>query len=255
VVAHPSGDGATGADLTAVLADEPLATVTAVPEPVDLQLAALEPAVECRQTNRRHFSDDFVPDELLDTLTTAAVAEGASLFVVREPDQRVTVAALAQRANDVENVNPAYRAELRAWTTDDPSRVDGVPMGAVPFGDGDSGDEVPMRGFDVRGAGGLPARTESSRNQCLALLGTAGDAPAQWLRAGEALERVLLELTRHGYVATPLTQVTEVPSTRTALRQELDLIDYPHVLLRIGRAAATPPSRRRRLVDVLVEVG
>ena len=83
--------------------------------------------------------------------------------------------------------------------------------------------------------------------------GHPGDGPADWLRAGEALERVLLEITRHGYAASPLTQVTEVPSARAQLRSELGLAGYPHVLLRIGRAPATPGARRRRLVDVLVE--
>jgi len=33
----------------------------------------------------------------------------------------------------------------------------------------------------------------------------------------------------------------------------LSLTGYPHVLLRIGRAPVIPASRRRRLVDVLVE--
>jgi len=62
-----------------------------------------------------------------------------------------------------------------------------------------------------------------------------------------------LEITRHGFSASPLTQVTEVPSARAQLRAQLGLVGYPHVLLRIGRAPVTPASRRRRLVDVLVE--
>jgi hypothetical protein len=64
---------------------------------------------------------------------------------------------------------------------------------------------------------------------------------------------VLLEITRHGYVASPFTQVTQVPAARAHLRQELRLVGYPHVLLRVGRAPLTPGSRRRRLVDVLIE--
>jgi hypothetical protein len=90
-------------------------------------------------------------------------------------------------------------------------------------------------------------------NQTFVMVCTVGDDPVDWLRAGEALERVLLEITRHGFAASPLTQVTEVPSVRAQLRQELRLLTYPHVLLRIGRAPATPTSRRRRLVDTLVE--
>lgn len=87
--------------------------------------------------------------------------------------------------------------------------------------------------------------------QSLLLLGTERDSPAAWLRAGEALERVLLEITRLGYVASPLTHVIEVAATNALLRAELELTMHPHLLLRIGRAPATPASRRRRLVDML----
>ena len=219
----------------------------------DPEIAALDPVIQLRQTNRRRFSDDEVPDELLERLEAVATAEDAQLFVVRRPEQRVTVAQLCQHADAIENLNPAYRAELRAWTTDDTDRRDGVRHLAVPHVDASSMDEVPIRDFDTHGTGYLPSDTHSSRNQCLVLLCTTGDAPADWLRAGEALERVLLEITRHGYAASPLTQVTEVPSARAQLRSELNLVGYPHVLLRIGRAETTPGSRRRRLVEVLTE--
>jgi len=221
--------------------------------PVDGGLAALDHVIELRQTNRRKFADDEVPPSVIEALEAAAALEGANIVVVRDPDQRVTVASLSQHADNVENLNPAYRAELRAWTTDDPDRRDGVPGLTVPHVDGTSEDDVPIRDFDTRGSGGLPTTTRSSKDQCLVLLCTNGDSPTDWLQAGEALERVLLEITRQGFSASPLTQVTEVPSARAQLRRELSLTGYPHVLLRIGRASVTPASRRRRLVDVLVE--
>jgi hypothetical protein len=217
------------------------------------EVAALEDAIQARQTNRRRFADDDVAPEFLDALVVAAADEGAQLVVIRDPDQRVVVAGLSQHADTIENLNPAYRAELRAWTSRDRDRRDGVPHTAIPHVDGTSGDEVPIRDFDTHGTGYLPAATQSTRNQCLVLLCTTGDAPPDWLRAGEALERVLLEITKQGYAASPLTQVTEVPSARARLRTELGLTGYPHVLLRIGRAAVTPGSRRRRLVEVIVE--
>ena len=195
----------------------------------DAVLATLGPLLELRQTNRRRFADAAVPPPVIESLEAAAAAEDAALHVVRDPDQRAAVARLSQHADDIENLNPAYRAELRAWTTDDPTRRDGVPGLAVPHVDG------------------------SARRQCLLLLCTDADIPAAWLRAGEALERVLLEITRHGFAASPLTPVIEVPSARAQLRRELGLIGCPHVLLRVGRAPATPASRRRRLVDVLIE--
>jgi len=64
---------------------------------------------------------------------------------------------------------------------------------------------------------------------------------------------VLLEVTRQGYVASPLTQIVEIPATRSRLRSDLQLNMHPHILMRVGRAPKTPTSRRRRLEDVLVE--
>lgn len=232
-----------------------LATLTYAPGSSEEspEVARLEQFLPQRQTNRRRFSEDQVADSVLEELEAAAAAESAQLFIVRDPDQRVVVASLSQYADEIENLNPAYRAELRAWTTDTADRRDGVPSTTVPHVDGTSGDEVPIRDFDTQGRGYLPAATRSSRNQCLVLICTSGDTPHDWLRAGEALERVLLEVTRHGYVASPLTQITEVPSTRAQLRIKLGLGGYPHVLLRIGRAAATPASRRRRLGEVIFD--
>jgi len=235
------------------LRNDLVACLTAADEPADPELAALDPVIELRQTNRREFAQEEVPEAILATLEATAEAEAASLIPVRNPEHRIVVATLGQRADAIENRNPAYRAELRAWTTDDPGRRDGVPSLAVPHVDGTAEDDVPIRDFDTRGTGKLPARTRSSLNQTMVLLCTDGDSPADWLRAGEALERVLLEITRHGLSASLLTQVTEVPATRAELRRELELTGHPHVLLRIGRAPTTPASRRRRLVDVLTE--
>jgi len=176
-------------------------------------------------------------------------------MVVARPEDRIAVATLSQKADEIENADPAYRAELRAWTSDDPSRSDGVPSYAVPHVDGAAQDDVPIRDFDTRGTGELPAATHSRLDQCLVLIGSVEDNPMAWLRTGEALERVLLEITRHGYTASFFTQVIEVTRTNVLLRQELRLRMHPHVLLRIGRAQGTPMTRRRRLVDVLNETG
>jgi hypothetical protein len=216
-------------------------------------LAVLDAVIAERRTNRRAFVDFDVPPPVVDSLVAAAAAEAAEFIVIREAEHRLAVAALSQRADGIENLNPAYRAELRAWTAASAGRNDGVPDSAVPRAAGDSGDDVPIRDFDTHGSGGLPGQTHSSRRQFLALLCTSGDEPEDWLRAGEALERVLLEVTRRGFAASPLTQVTEVPVTRAQLRLSLGLTSYPHLMLRIGRAPATPATRRRRLVDVLSE--
>ena len=218
-------------------------------------IAALDAVIELRQTNRRRFETDPVPPQVVQELVSAATAEGALLYEITDADQRYWVAKLSQEADREQNADPAYRAELRAWTTDDPARRDGVPSLAVPHVDAGAQDDVPIRDFDTHGTGWLPVATHSSVNQCLLLLGTPADRPAAWLPAGEALEHVLLEVTRQGYAASPLTQVVEIPATRDRLRTELRLDMHPHILMRVGRAPKTPASRRRRMEDVVQETG
>jgi hypothetical protein len=227
-----------------------LAGVTGEPGS-DAGLAALDPVLGLRRTNRRRFAEDPVPPELIEVLTHAARQEGADLFPVEQQSHRVATAVLSQRADAIENADPGYRAELRAWVTDDPRRLDGVATATLPLGDSRSTDEVPLRDFGDPGSAGLGEAARSGLSQCLLLLVSEGDDPVSWLRSGEALERLWLEVTRAGYAMSLLTQVVEVPSTRALLRAELGLDMHPHVLLRVGRAPATPASRRRKLVDVL----
>ena len=219
--------------------------------PPDPDLAALDPWVTVRRTNRRWFAPEPVDPEVVARLQRVAAQEGAELREVTSEDDRLAVARWSQLADRLENEDPAYRAELRRWTTDDDLRSDGVPSFAVP-GAGEARDDVPVRDFDARGTGTLPPVTASSMWQSMFLLGTRADNPAAWERAGEALQRVWLELTRAGYVASPLTQVVEQPLTRGNLREDLRLSTWPHVLLRVGHAAPTPATRRRRLSDLLV---
>ncbi len=94
-------------------------------------------------------------------------------------------------------------------------------------------------------------RTWAGPDGGLVVLATHADDPCAWVRAGEALERVLLELTAAGWAAGPLSQVTEVPCTRATLRRELCRDLHPQLLLRVGRAVPTPASTRRDRRDVV----
>ncbi len=216
-----------------------------------LPIANLNGVIERRQSNRRRFSDDEVPPEVLHDLVDAVEQEDSQLLHLSEPEHRLIAARLSQQADAAQSGEPAYRAELQAWTSDDPRRRDGVQAMSVTYSDARTQDDLPIRDFDTHGMGWLTAAAHSSVNQCLLLLGTRDDGPEAWLRAGEALERLWLVATRHGYVASLLTQVIEVRLTRELLRSELKLSMHPHVLLRVGRAPATPFSRRRPLADVL----
>jgi hypothetical protein len=198
-----------------------------VPDVDRAPIGRLQPWIEGRHSNRAAFTDEVIPDASVAALVNAASEEGAVLFPLTSVEHRAAAVRLCAVANGLEDEDPAYRAELKAWTAVDPGRLDGVP--------------------------GRRTVIDAGSNDLLLLLGTRHDTPSAWLSAGEALEHVLLEIARCGYSASPIANVIEVAATNVPLRAALDLQTHPQVLLRVGRALSTGNSRRRRLADMFKE--
>jgi nitroreductase len=237
--------------------DDPdlLAEVRPLPGRPDSQLALLDEVITRRRTNRRRFTPEPVPRDVLARLRGLATREMTTLVVVRTEAHRRLVARLTQEADRMQNGDPAYRAERRRWTTRPASAGDGVPARAVPRVNSGWSDQLRPRDFDTAGAGELPAETGPAPDPTVALLVTRNDDAMAWLRAGEAFERLLLELTRLGWAAAPVTQAVEVPLIRTQLRSALAWNAHPQALLRIGHAPGTPSAPRRPRDEVVRNSG
>jgi nitroreductase len=248
----PEGDG------------DHLATVrvtgAVAPSQEDRELAA---AIGRRHTVRAAFEPRAVPAEVVDRLQDEAGAYGLWLKPISQTEEEVTTALLLAQAEEAEQGDPAYLAELESWVRTDPGAVDGVPVDSVPAGDP---HERPsnwlVRDFVAgtrephlfRAAGDPDAPPPEVERPTVVLLGTENDDRTAWLDAGRALGRVLLIVTAAGLVASPLTQALDWPAARTRLRSRLSLVGHPQMLLRMGYPAtgSTPPvSGRRPVADVL----
>ncbi|HEU4421299.1 MAG TPA: nitroreductase [Pilimelia sp.] len=211
---------------------------------------ALAEAIPHRHTNRRPFADKPVPYGTMEELSAAAVAEGAMLLVT-DPPLRDGVLSLTRTAEDRMRTDPRYRAELAAWTTPGGvGRRDGVPRQA--FGPRDRNTALPLRDLAL-GQGAPTAVVTFEPDPTVVLLFTPGDEPADWLRAGAALQRVLLTGTIRGLAATPLSQLTEIQALRRLLADTATGY-VVQTVLRIGYpTTAALPTPRRPVEDVLVQ--
>jgi nitroreductase len=213
----------------------------------DATVRALAGAIPRRRTNRRPFRDIAVRDEVCRQLTAAARTEGARL-VVADPAGRDAILSLVRTADEWQREDPGYRAELRAWTAAAGERTDGIP--ARSFGPVDDGAVLPLRDFGLAHPD-LPrrqARFETAPT--VVVLYTAGDGPADWLRAGQAMERVLLTATARGVANTPMTAPTERPELR-ALLSAADTNRVAQVILRLGYGDPVAATPRRPLHEML----
>ncbi|MFF1567938.1 Acg family FMN-binding oxidoreductase [Streptomyces sp. NPDC058293] len=234
------------------LADVALDEAEAEAEGADRDLADLYRAIRRRHTSRFPFSDEQIPEPIIDGLRSAALLEGCQLITPSAWHADV-VMELVHDAELLEAANEAVRAEIATWTrtarADEGPAADGIPADAL--GPRQYGVSSPVRDFD-------PSRREPDRavavfeeHPQIALLGTVQDTPADWLRAGQAMQRVLLQATLGGLATSLMSQPLEWPELRSSVRDPSSAIGFVHMVFRLGygpQGAATP---RRPVTEVL----
>ncbi|MGI5239709.1 Acg family FMN-binding oxidoreductase [Dactylosporangium sp. CA-139066] len=200
-----------------------------------------------RHTNRFPFADRPVEPGVIAVLAAGAGEEGGWLEFMSGEQELYEVAALVRSADAQLSADPAYVAELRAWSSGADERVEGV--GAAAAGPAPHPAEVLTRrdfGGPERDATRDPARTP-----LVAVLGAYGDGPADEVRAGMVLQRVLLAAADLGLAAGMFSQPIEVPPIRERLRRLLGRPDLPQLVLRFGYAPTTCYTNRRPVADVI----
>lgn len=226
-----------------------LARITVIGDtaPADVRL---RDAISRRHTDRRPFADTPVPDGVIDRLRAAGETRGVYLAEVG-PDTMVRFQVTAARAGELDEDDPAYQAELAEWTHRPADTGDGVTAStAVPA----TPRKIPLRSFFPDGGESLLPGPGHDGGARYLVLWTTGDTPADWLAAGEVMSAALLETTASGLAVSPMTDVVEVPASRTLLHRLLDNLGEAHVALRIGVPAtqdAAPETPRRPAVDVI----
>ncbi len=210
-------------------------------------------AINHRHTHRGPFNGDPLPTGMLAGLQCDAVAEGATLVLLDRPGPYQQLAELVGAAERAQNKDSILRAERRRWTRrpGSPAR-DGVPVRAYAAQPAHLPGALAPRDFDLgRGWGQL--ETGGAPPNMTAVLTTRGDERADWLRAGQALHRLLVHAASRGVFASLHTQPLESAPWRAEIRERLRLPGAPQMLLQFGRADTTQLTPRRPVDEMLIE--
>ena len=211
--------------------------------------------VRARRTHRGAFDPEPLPPDLLAALRGAAAREGAALRVVADDGRRAALAAAVQTAEQELRRDGERLAELARWTPAPGSACrDGVPATSYPARAEHTEPDFPGRDF-ARGHGWgmspLSSATSIRAAGVAGLLTTAADRPADWVNAGQALQRILLTASACGAAVALHSQPLELPWLREFIRTQLSDQACPHLVLRIGMVTQAAVSVRRDPGDVL----
>ncbi|MEU8226143.1 nitroreductase family protein [Kribbella sp. NPDC048915] len=178
------------------------------------------------ETTRRHLIREQLVDRPIQprirrVLDRAARAEEAKLHWLETP-ARSRLDALLRQTTD------ADAGGFHSFSTRGPQRRAFAGYG-YPYRTGDLLDRT----------------TEDLTGAAVAVLITRDEDEDAWIRAGMALQRVLLVATSHGLAATYLDQLTERTETRAQVRR-LVAGHWPQMVLRIGYPAQSNGHTGRR---------
>lgn len=204
-------------------------------------------AIATRRTNRQPFSGRPVPPRILAELVEAAKLEGATLHLPNH-DETVRLLRLVTDAERDLLRDLEYVAELDPWVGGNRDR-DGIPE--TVLGPRDPRGHTPVRSFAAnRRRPAHYAWFEESPQ--LAVLSTAGGAPVDWLRAGQAMQHVMLSATVRGIAVAPLTQPLETTDA-WLVRDMQSGMEQPQMILRLGYGLPVPAAPRRPVTEFLDE--
>jgi nitroreductase len=208
-------------------------------------------AIPRRRSSRLPFSDEPVPYEDVAHLQDAASVEGANLDPATGWHRAAVVEALHD-ADQAQRTDPAVVSDVRGLTTTRDRSDVGIP--AESLGPRPLDPSAPVRDLALgQHIAGRPA-AEFETAGLLAVLLTTGDEPNDWLRAGMALERVLLTATVRGLAVGILSHATEEIDLRQVVRDPNSRWRHPQIVLRFGYGTGEMPPTPRRPLDEVLEI-
>ncbi|MDR6975926.1 nitroreductase [Streptomyces sp. 3330] len=201
-------------------------------------------AVWRRHSSRLPFAGRSLPAAVRDELAAVARAEGTSLRFCdgAEATRVLRLTAEAERRNRLD-ADRAAESRRRVHRVLEPPPGTGLPRTAL--GPQDARERIPLRDFTAqRHPERLVARPFEA-SPVLALLATEHDRRVDWLRTGQALERVWLVATVYGVRGSVMHQAVEWADLRDALGGPPEGTAHPQLLMRLGYGPEGPATPRR----------
>lgn len=219
--------------------------------PMTASEEALLAAMPYRHTHRGEFEPDPLPDGLIPALQHDAVAEGAELVLVHDRIDWLRLADITDAAGRKLDLDPRARADVLQWSRSVEPSHDGVPGRAYAARPDAVPGRLRQRDWDLgRGEGKLIARGAPA---VTAVLLTRRDDRGEWLRAGQALHRLLLHAATRWVFASLHSQPLQVEPVRELIATRLELVGHPQMILQLGNARMTAATGRRPPSDVLTD--
>ncbi|MDD7939528.1 nitroreductase family protein [Actinomycetospora lutea] len=204
-------------------------------------------AVRRRHTDRHPFADRPLSAGLRDQLLRAAWRESCRLVIVDDRALRRGLLALTAEAHHQQQSDPSFVAEWDRWIGSGSRSGDGLPAELARRAPRPDAAWRPrdFGGSTAEGDRVVSAEDPTEHEPTIAVVTSFDDGALAQLRAGLALEQVLLTATARGVGASFVAPPLEVAAVRVRVRALLGGVLWPQVILRLGWGRPVHPTPRR----------
>jgi hypothetical protein len=247
------GMTATVTEIQGAALSDHIATVKITPNTAEKQPEVLK-ALQDRHTHRERMNPVDIPAGLIENCQHAVDGlEGVNVFFMQDKPSIDRVADFTLKAMSLALSSPDFRDELYHfvhynWS---PARTG---MHGYTQGEGTVGSWFGK--LSIKFGIGLQAKARHDQQRikdasALVFIGTTGDVPSFWLRAGQGYLRVALEIAKSGLAQGTLAAPIEAASFHEDIEKMLGTSMRLQTMLRIGKAAHPVRSSPRLDVDEL----
>jgi hypothetical protein len=210
-----------------------------------------------RRTVRTPFQPRPAPPSLQRRLIWKAMEYGCWLYVIESAEERKRVADLLADAHTERLDDPQYQRERAQWASARAWAQQPMLNGDAPVASSD-GASPESAGRNMTFPVGTPPTRRAhelvASSPMLFVLGSSADSVLEWIYAGEAMQQILLQTAAENVFASFLNQACHVPRLREELRVMTGRSGPPQMILRMGYGQSVPPSPRRPIQDVMLEL-
>lgn len=221
-------------------------------EPTDF-IKRLFKSITKRKTNRKPFENKQIDGLILQKMETIAGEEKVKFSIVKDNLLRELAVSIIEEGDKIQSNDKTFCKELSQWVHPNrKNRKDGIPV--YSFGVGDLFTQTGPFYFGSIEWGNLQAARDRNLvegSPVLGIIESKGDTPEDWMRAGIALEKILLFAASEKLSASYLNQPLEVPELKNKLIDTLKLKGVPQQILRMGFGSDVKPAPRRNVDEVL----
>ncbi|MDM7862128.1 hypothetical protein QTP81_16100 [Alteromonas sp. ASW11-36] len=212
-------------------------------------------AIKYRQTNRKYFDDTEPPNQAIDSVQSYAKTLDVQLSLARDIGTIIKFSDMVERAVKRQFAKPWFRFEFTSWQR---SLLSLKPDGLTGHGFYNTTlpnlISKPMLNWFNWGSSIGKYNVDKCRNgsPTFAVISTANDDRTDWLNTGRLLTFLLLGLAHQGLSVSYMNQAIQEPDIRKQLPPILQSLQYPQLILRIGKASPVHFTSRRSVEQTIM---